>query len=86
VVADATAFRVPDDLTVGYFNTPFTGESFQTALRGIVESIDRKPRRVRLIYFRPIEKVRSQILATERFRLLKEQQRGSHRVAIFESR
>ena len=50
VVADVTAFRVPDDLTVGYFYYPFTGQTFESVLRGIVESIDRNPRRVRLIF------------------------------------
>ena len=73
VVADVTAFRVPDDLTIGYFYHPFTGETFESVLRGIVESIDRNPRRVRLIYVRQSEEPCSQILATGRFRLLKEQ-------------
>ena len=50
VVADVTAFRVPDDLTIGYFYYPFTGQTFESVLRGIVESIDRNPRRVRLIF------------------------------------
>ena len=30
VVADVTAFRVPDDLTVGFFYRPFMGETFET--------------------------------------------------------
>jgi hypothetical protein len=95
VVADVTAFRVPDDLTMAYFFHPFRGETFERVLRGIVESIDRNPRRVRLIYVVPQDQVRSQILATGRFRLLKEQysrlldgppSRGRSPVAIFESR
>ena len=53
VVADVTAFRVPDDLTIGYFYHPFRGETFESVLRGIVESIDRNPRRVRLIFVLP---------------------------------
>ena len=93
VVADVTAFRVPDDLTVAYFYRPFTGDVFESVLRGIVESIDRNPRRVRLIYVWPREEEHSQILATGRFRLLKEQRSrlldtytpGSFS-AIFESR
>ena len=92
VVADVTAFRVPDDLTIGYLFHPFGGETFESVLRGIVESIDRNPRRVRLIYVLPQE--RAQVLATGRFRLLKEQysklldappSRPSSPVAIFES-
>jgi cyclopropane fatty-acyl-phospholipid synthase-like methyltransferase len=49
VVADVTEFQVPDDLTIGYFFDPFSNEVFDAVLRGIVDSIDRKPRRVRLI-------------------------------------
>jgi SAM-dependent methyltransferase len=95
VVADVTAFRVPDDLTIGYFYYPFTGPTLEAVLRDIVESIDRNPRRVRLIFVLPTEKARSQILATGRFRLLKEQysrlldtsrSRPGSSVAIFESR
>ena len=50
VVADAKEFPVPDDLTIAYFWHPFTGETLEAVLRGIVDSIDRHPRRVRLIY------------------------------------
>ena len=88
VVADVTAFRVPDDLTIGYFYYPFTGQTFESVLRSIIESIDRNPRRVRLIYLGLSEEPRSAILATGRFRLLKEQRSrllGSQ-AAIFESR
>jgi SAM-dependent methyltransferase len=95
VVADVTGFQVPDDLTIGYFYHPFTGETFESVLRGIVESIDRNPRRVRLIFAFPSKNARSQVLATGRFRLLKEQcsrlldtspYRPCFPVAIFESR
>ena len=95
VVADVTAFRVPDDLTIGYFYYPFTGQTLESVLRGIVESIDRNPRRVRLIFAFPTKEARSQILATGRFRLLKEQcsrlletspSRPCFPVVIFESR
>ena len=85
VVADAKEFRVPDDLTIAYFWHPFTGETLWTVLRGIVDSIDRHPRPVRLIYLGPDGAV---VLATGRFRLLKEQPNASHYLyptAIFES-
>jgi SAM-dependent methyltransferase len=90
VVADVTAFRVPDDFTVGYFFQPFTGETFDRVLRGIVESIDREPRRVRLIYVLPPRGLRSQLLATKKFRLLKEQRTRlldppEYQAVIFES-
>ena len=69
VVADAKEFRVPDDLTIAYFWHPFTGETLEAVLRGIVDSIDRHPRPVRLIY---LGHHRAEVLATGRFRLLKE--------------
>ena len=89
VVSDVMEFRVPDDLTVGYFFDPFSNEAFEAVLRGIVDSIDRAPRRVRLIYVHP--RLGSRVLATGRFRLLKEQRGGLrdarvYRAAIFESR
>jgi SAM-dependent methyltransferase len=89
VVSDVTEFRVPDDLTIGYFFDPFGIETFDAVLHGIVDSIDRYPRRVRLIYVRPT--LGSRVLATGRFRLLKEQRGGLrdariYRAAIFESR
>jgi SAM-dependent methyltransferase len=90
VVSDVRQFRVPDDLTMGFFFWPFGDETLATVLRGIIESLDRHPRRVRLIYLRPPPRTRSTILETGRFRLLKEQSSSlrNHldRVAIFESR
>jgi SAM-dependent methyltransferase len=71
VVADAAEYRVPDDLTIAYFDQPFTAETFDAVLRNIIDSIDRRPRRVRLIYVCPQD--RAQVLATGRFRLLKKQ-------------
>ena len=89
VVSDVTEFRVPDDLTIGYFFDPFSDEAFDAVVRGIVDSIDRAPRRVRLIYVHP--RLGSRVLATGRFRLVKELRGGLRdarvsRAAIFESR
>ena len=88
VVADAAEFPIPDDLTIAYFFHPFVGETLDRVLRGLVESIDRNPRRVRLIYVCPIAS--SQVLATGRFRLTKERRAWSSdapasRVQIFEN-
>jgi SAM-dependent methyltransferase len=84
VVADAKEFRVPDELTIAYFWHPFTGETLAAVLRGIVDSIDRHPRRVRLIY---LGHHGAEVLSTGRFRLLKEQPDRIHwsPTAIFES-
>jgi SAM-dependent methyltransferase len=88
VVCDATEFPVPDDLTVAFFNDPFHGETLDTVLRGLVESLDRRPRHMWLIYAHPYPA--GQVLATQRFRLVKEQRGGLrdtrlNRAAIFES-
>jgi SAM-dependent methyltransferase len=91
VVADAVTFRVPDDVTVGYFFRPFGDDTLVHVLRNIVESMDRRPRPVTLIYVWPQDRTRSEILATERFRLAKEVPSGifnrrSAPISIFESR
>jgi SAM-dependent methyltransferase len=88
VASDVRDFQVPDDLTVGYLFHPFKDETLDAVMRHIVESLDRKPRRVRLIYVHPYHA--SQILATGRFRLLKEQRSRLldtqiSRTSIFES-
>jgi hypothetical protein len=70
-----TEFEVPDDLTVAYLFHPFQGETLEVVLQNIADSIDRNPRRVRLIYVHPF--YGDQVLRTERFRLLKHQ-RGRH--------
>lgn len=88
VVADATTYRVPDDLTVGYFYHPFGSDTFDAVVERIAESLDRNPRHMRLIYVVP-PGWQPPDVASERFRLLKKQRRigvGPARVAIFESR
>jgi SAM-dependent methyltransferase len=90
VIADATQYEVPDDLTIGFFYRPFGPESMEAVLRCIVASIERRPRLVRLIYVAPQDGTLAAILATGRFRLVKDQassvfNRRTDRVAIFES-
>jgi SAM-dependent methyltransferase len=90
VIADVEQFVVPDDLTIGYLFQPFGDNTLAMLLQGIAESIDRNPRRVQMIYLWPTASARSTILATERFRLVKEQSSSlinprTDRVAIFES-
>jgi SAM-dependent methyltransferase len=67
VTADAAAFAVPDDMTYAYFYYPFAGETFRTVVANIVDSIDRNPRRVTLVYACP--RLEDAILATGRFAL-----------------
>jgi SAM-dependent methyltransferase len=90
VVSEITQYRVPDDLTIGYLYHPFRGETFDAFLQAVIDSIDRRPRRVRLIYVWPQDGAGSKILATGRFRVLKKQRTtllDNHMsdVVIFES-
>ena len=71
VVSDVTDFEIPDDLTIGYLFHPFKDETLDGVLARIIESIDRNPRRVRLIYVYPVETER--VVGTGRFRVLEEQ-------------
>jgi SAM-dependent methyltransferase len=88
VVAEAVEFPIPDDLAIAYFFDPFRGATFDAVVQRIIDSIDRHPRRVNLIYVHPREGAR--ILATGRFALVTELRGGLHdrrinRAAIFES-
>jgi SAM-dependent methyltransferase len=53
VTADATAWEVPDDLTVAYLYYPFVGDTFRKVIDNLVASLERAPRRLRLIYGLP---------------------------------
>jgi predicted RNA methylase len=65
VTGDAAIFAVPDDVTVVYLYNPFAGELFSSALQRLIESADRAPRRIRLVYAHPFEHER--VMATGRF-------------------
>jgi len=89
VVTDAAAYRVPDDLTIGYLYHPFKDGTLDAVLGRIIDSMDRRPRRVRLIYAYP-QGGAAQVVATGRFRVLKEQRSGFldtqlSQVVIFEA-
>ena len=88
VVADAKEFAVPDDVTVVYFFRPFGDDTLEAVLRAVVDSIDRNPRPVHLIYVFPVTST-AVILATGRFRHVTNQSSALRRhadlVAIFES-
>jgi hypothetical protein len=38
VTADATKYEIPNDLTIAYFFSPFTGEAFERVIDNLVES------------------------------------------------
>jgi SAM-dependent methyltransferase len=91
-VCDAARFHVPDDVTIAYLFFPFRGTTLDAVLHNLIESIDRRPRRMHVIYAWPTQN--EQVLATGRFRLVRETnflrmllpaRAGRHRTAIFES-
>jgi hypothetical protein len=57
-----------------YMNDPFSGRLFAQALANLVDSVDRRPRRIRLIYRAPREQ--AQLDADPRLRLARS--RGRH--------
>jgi SAM-dependent methyltransferase len=66
---DATTFEIPDAMTYAYMFNPFNGETFQHVLDNIVASLDRSPRRLRLIYVNPVS--HEVVAASGRFRLVR---------------
>lgn len=69
VTADAREYEVPDDVTVVFMANPFTGEPFQAVVENILASVDRRPRRLRLVYRNPVE--HDGLMATGRFRVVR---------------
>jgi hypothetical protein len=50
LTADALSYQIPDDLTVLYMFNPFGGDLFDAVMSQLAASVDRRPRRVRIIY------------------------------------
>jgi len=89
VTMDAAEFRIPDEMTHAYFYYPFGGETFRRVLDNIVESLDRTPRRLTLIYACPGQE--DPIRETGRFELVRRSRGGltsylPRTIAVYESR
>jgi hypothetical protein len=54
-LVDAASYEVPDDVTVAHLYCPFTGPVFAAAVQGLLDSLDRRPRRLALVYTVPYE-------------------------------
>jgi SAM-dependent methyltransferase len=89
VHSDVTDYAVPDDVTVVYLYNPFVGPVFAAAIRALVESQERRPRRIRVVYATPLEE---RALLEAGFRLVR-RHRGwrpgrewsrSNAIAVFE--
>jgi len=66
VSADATEWHVPDDVTIAYFYCPFPPHVFEKVLQRLFASLDRTPRRLRLVYFFMADADRELLMATGR--------------------
>jgi SAM-dependent methyltransferase len=53
--ADVLDYELPNDVTVVYMADPFRGHIFDVALGKLIASVDRRPRRLRIIYNFPVE-------------------------------
>jgi SAM-dependent methyltransferase len=89
VTCDAREFEIPDDMTFAYFFNPFVGEVFETVLGNICRSLDRRPRRLVLIYARPT--MHESIVASGRFEHVRtthglRRDLPTYRIAIYVSR
>lgn len=69
VRSDVLDYEVPDDVTVVLINNPFKGAVFTTVVERLLASVDRRPRRMRIIYGNPHEE--AALLGTCRVRLVK---------------
>jgi Methyltransferase domain len=54
ICADATELDVPDDVTIVYLFSPFTGSVFEKLLGRIQESLARNPRKLVILYGHPV--------------------------------
>ena len=75
--ADLTEYEVPDEVTFAYLANSVTGDAFSAMLAQMLRSLDRRPRRLTLIYMNPTEHDR--VMATGRARMLREHRRNALR-------
>jgi hypothetical protein len=58
VTSDVSDYSVPDDATVAYLYDPFTSSVFDAAMARLEASVERRPRRLRVVYVTPQESER----------------------------
>lgn len=75
VTADVVDYQIPDDVTIAFFNNPFYGEVFDHVTQRLLGSVDRNPRRLRIIYRNPMEEER--LLRTGRVQRVRESRKGT---------
>jgi len=55
VNANALQWPIPSDASVFFLNNPFIGSTFRSAIERVIDSYDRSPRPVRIVYGHPWE-------------------------------
>jgi hypothetical protein len=68
ITSDLLEFEIPDDVTMAYFYCPVIGDSFKKIIYRLIESVDRSPRLLRLVYNFPFE--HDFLLKNERIKIL----------------
>jgi hypothetical protein len=53
VNTDISSFEIPDDVSIVFLYNPFTGEILKDFIDRLVDSVNRCPRRVRVLYINP---------------------------------
>jgi SAM-dependent methyltransferase len=67
VNGDAVEYEIPDDVTVVFMHNPLLGPSFAAVVQNVLDSYDRRPRSLRIVYVNPIEE--PALLSTGRIRM-----------------
>jgi SAM-dependent methyltransferase len=65
-VTDVLDYTISDDVTVAYFFNPFEGPIFAHVIGALIASVDRNPRRLRIVY--QVQAERQMLLDTGRVR------------------
>jgi SAM-dependent methyltransferase len=65
VTSDVLDYCVADDVTIAYLYDPFTGPIFDAAIERLEASVERRPRRLRVVYVVPQESERLQRAGVE---------------------
>ncbi len=58
VRSDVLEYDIPDDVSVVYLGNPFSGPILATVVERLMASVKRNPRRLRIVYFNPVEERR----------------------------
>ena len=83
IVADATAYEVPSDVTVVLFNNPFYGDVLDRVLERIRQSLETNPRRLVAIGYLPMDSIfETQIRAVDWLTLEQEMTLSTGRKAL----